>query len=426
MPHVVRCLRWSDVDPAGRAFDPAPARAAVAERIGGAARRPASRHGDRALEESVDRAVVAAYGAWAAGWCWATSEPGGGGPVRGWCCARDSLLVGDDEEAAATINRVVAALVEWRAFLEELAAVFAELHVTLIEPAIEDRVAGAAAYLLPIVVQRTHASDAWYATFERVLLWYLESDGHDPDVVGEAVAGVISGRFASWVEPSADAARTACAELGYEVALAAAAPPQTRDALAAWRIRRGDLAQHAPTPRPREPVSGDAHRRYIDGPERARDPERAARMAGALGACRASARRGERLTFERLAAWQAIVLGEPAAFRTGDAHAKGGRERYGLAADTRRHFDAALSEANDEATRVSVRAARVYLDVCFFHPFHDGNARAARLALDHVLTRAGCALHAVEPLFVVARSADRGQGSFLWMVEYLLGVIGPT
>jgi hypothetical protein len=66
----------------------------------------------------------------------------------------------------------------------------------------------------------------------------------------------------------------------------------------------------------------------------------------------------------------------------------------------------------------------VYLDVCCFHPFEDGNARAARLALDHVVTRAGLGLHAVEPLFVVARSAGDADGawSLAWLVEYLVGV----
>ena len=68
-------------------------------------------------------------------------------------------------------------------------------------------------------------------------------------------------------------------------------------------------------------------------------------------------------------------------------------------------------------------AARVYLDVCYFHPFVDGNARAARLALDHVITRAGLAQHAVEPLFVVARAADDGRGAWglAYSIEYLLG-----
>jgi prophage maintenance system killer protein len=429
MPTTVHFLRWSDVDPEGRPFDPAPAREIAAERILGAlegdpARRSLAPGRNReSLEESIDRALIAAYGAWAAGWCWATSEPGGGGPVHGWCCADHSLLNEDDRSATASIDRVVAALAEWRAFLEELASVFAALHVATADLAIGDAVEHAAACLLPIIIQRTSTYDAWYATFAYVLDWYLESAGHDPDVVCPVVSKVIDGRFKSWVEPDAEAARTACAELGYKVALAAEDPPMRPDALAAWRSVRADAFEPAPAPRGREPVRHDAHRRYIDGPERARDPGRAARMAAALDACRASARRDEPLTFDRLSAWQAIVLGMPADFRATDAYAKGGRERYGLDAKTQRRFEAALDEASDAATAVSLRAARVYLDVCFFHPFDDGNARAARLALDHVVTRAGLSLHAVEPLFVVARSAgDRaGASSFAWLVEYFLG-----
>ena len=145
-------------------------------------------------------------------------------------------------------------------------------------------------------------------------------------------------------------------------------------------------------------------------------------MAAALLACRASADRGEPLTFERLAAWQAVVLGGEVAFRTADAWAKGGRERYSLAEDTPRRFAAALEEADRPSVPLPVRAARAYLDVCFFHPFEDGNARASRLALDFVVTRAGRALHAVEPLFVVARSASdaRGAWALAWLVERFL------
>ena len=65
------------------------------------------------------------------------------------------------------------------------------------------------------------------------------------------------------------------------------------------------------------------------------------------------------------------------------------------------------------------------LDVCFFHPFEDGNARAARLARDHVLTRAGLGLHAVEPLFVVSRAAgdERGAWWLAYVVEYFMGPV---
>lgn len=86
-------------------------------------------------------------------------------------------------------------------------------------------------------------------------------------------------------------------------------------------------------------------------------------------------------------------------------------------------FEAALDEANDLRVAAATRAAKAYLDVCFFHPFEDGNARAARLVLDHVLMRAGLALHAVEPVFVVSRAADdpRGAWGLAYVIDHLAG-----
>src|SRR5262249_24963643 len=83
-----------------------------------------------------------------------------------------------------------------------------------------------------------------------------------------------------------------------------------------------------------------------------------------------------------------------------------GRERYGLSDHALRDFERCLAEANEAGAFVLHAAALVYLDVCFFHPFEDGNARAARLALDYVLTRAGLALHVAEPVFAIPRWAD--------------------
>jgi hypothetical protein len=104
---------------------------------------------------------------------------------------------------------------EWRAFLEELAAEFTALHEQIADLPVDEGVERAAARLLPRIVERTGAEDAWYATFERVLSWYLESAGHDPEVFRCVVRTVVSGRFESWVVPTADTARTACLELGY-------------------------------------------------------------------------------------------------------------------------------------------------------------------------------------------------------------------
>ena len=46
------------------------------------------------------------------------------------------------------------------------------------------------------------------------------------------------------------------------------------------------------------------------------------------------------------------------------------------------------------------RAARVYLDVLHFHPFADGNARSAALALYFVLAREGIVLDRAAPLLM--------------------------
>lgn len=406
-----------DVDPASHPFDPAPARRIAEAKIRGA------HGGDReALEASIDRALAAAYGAWAAGWTWAASEPGGGGPVRGWCCARDSLLRADDAGPEASIERVVSAVAEWRLYLVELAATFGALHEETADLPIEQGVERAAARLLPAIVERTRAHDAWYATFTRVVAWYLEASGHDHST-SALVRAVVSGRFESWVAPDPETARTVCSTIGREAAFAAIASTSPPDALAAWRKVRERAWTRAPIERAREPVEIDGHERYIGTADGARDPVRAARMREALAACRASAARGERLTAERLTAWQSIVLGEPARARSTDAFAKGGRERYGTE-ELPTRFAQALAEANAEGTPVSVRAARAYLDTCYYHPFTDGNARAARLALDHVITRDGLALHAVEPLFVVARDATDEGGA--WALSRLLEhLVGP-
>jgi hypothetical protein len=139
---------------------------------------------------------------------------------------------------------------------------------------------------------------------------------------------------------------------------------------------------------------------------------RSARLTPALEAARQAADRGDRLTFELLASWQAGVLGVPVAgFRTGPAFAKGGRERYGLHADTEQRFRDCLAQATEAGTPLPGRAARAYLDVAFFHPFDDGNGRAAMLTLAFLLRRDRVAIDVAEPLLLVMRRADDAEGA---------------
>ncbi|NED93471.1 Fic family protein, partial [Streptomyces sp. SID11233] len=117
-----------------------------------------------------------------------------------------------------------------------------------------------------------------------------------------------------------------------------------------------------------------------------RDSVGTARVLTALGLAFADAEQRRPLTFALMAKWQRIVLGHDlVGFRTMPAFAKDGRERYGLAPDTPARFECCLSESAQPDLPLPSRAARTYLDTLFFHPFADGNARAAMLALAFVL-----------------------------------------
>lgn len=439
-------LRWVDVDPSARPpLDLARTAQLLRPLVAAAAklRGPGFRE---ALVCALHRELLIAFGPWVAGWTWSASEPGGGGPVHGWCCADHSLFPvaedpaggpradladRDDDPVTASTARVIAALEDWQRCLEELAALFDEIHGKHKLPPpggtrsqIERGVEVAASRVLPWVIARTHAEDAWYSTFTKLLAWYVESAGYDLELARDVIAETIDGKFLSWMEPDAPVATATCGEIGRAIAGMAQSTDE-RDATAAWRLARPrafanlEKVVHVP-------VRADGHRRYIEERDRDRDPDRAERMLAALELCRDSARRGMSLTFDQMCEWQAAVLGEKqVGFRTGKAFAKGGREVYPFTPSTQANFEEAL---NDSAGTVAIHAARVYLDVCFYHPFPDGNARAARLALDHVLTRNGYALHVAEPVFIVSRTiVDRSVGwSFARVLDRLIGPLDRT
>jgi hypothetical protein len=83
---------------------------------------PEEKNTDVNWERAITDALVATYGAWARGWSYASSEPGGGGPVHAWCCAAHSWA-----GPAETARKVKEALTEWRVWLERLGARFDEL-----------------------------------------------------------------------------------------------------------------------------------------------------------------------------------------------------------------------------------------------------------------------------------------------------------
>lgn len=143
------------------------------------------------------------------------------------------------------------------------------------------------------------------------------------------------------------------------------------DSLSVWlRVRREADWQHAPVLQ-RIPPASDGFRTWCEGPVRRRDPVRAQRLLAAHTLARADAARRTPLNFALLADWQREVLGETEVpFRVNDAYAKDGRERYGLTPRTQTDFASCLRESTDSDIPLAARAARAYLDVAFFHPFH--------------------------------------------------------
>lgn len=405
------CLWWSDVDPSTHTVDLAAVRTVVEDTLRLATAAGADAH---ARANAVDRALLVAFGPWLAGWRWTQRD---GGPVVSYCCESHSLR-GD---VAGDANAILAGVEDWIGRLAQLATEFDTLSVRTKGMDAPAKASCGASHLLPLVLEWTNADDAWYVTFELVLAWYLERELGNARLALEIAGEMINGRFASWIGPDEEEFPAIGAETAEVTArkLAAAIP----DSTAAWATHRDSI--NWDQRRLYEPgvVPIDGHDSFILDVDTARDAARARRLVDALARCRAWAREGGPLSLERLTELQEIVLGERARVRTRDAFAHGGAERYGLSDGLEERFARYLGEANDERIPPHARAARVYLDICFVHPFADGNARAARLALDYVLTRAGLALHAAAPVFVVARRAldTYGPYRFMHVIDYLAG-----
>ncbi|CAL9324968.1 Fic family protein [Streptomyces sp. SudanB91_2054] len=198
---------------------------------------------------------------------------------------------------------------------------------------------------------------------------------------------------------------------------------QLKDSLADWLLIRPEISW--PSWRGASPVSGaparDGFRSFFMATRGGRDSGGTARVLNALDVAFADAEQGRPLAFTLMAKWQRTVLGHDlVGFRTMPAFAKGGRERYGLAPDTQALFEHCLSESVQPNLPLPSRAARAYLDILFFHPFEDGNARAAMLALAFVLAREGVHLDQVHPL-QTTRWADDAEGAA--DLARLLGVL---
>ncbi|MEV7405893.1 Fic family protein [Streptomyces sp. NPDC091267] len=383
-------------------------------------------HGEASMwADAMSHALAERYGPWTVGWRWAHDEGDfDGGPVGNWCCPRDSITTPEE-----TLARVVAALCEWRGWLESLAGWFEAYPLELAD--IEDQRIlweRAARNLILQVTDRTGCGSGWYGHCRQVLTWFLSRWGIAPDTAQDLVDQAIGGRFLSWTGPDIvlvdDIAEQLALSVRPDGSTRSAEPtPDSRSAeptpdhLKRWLAVREAVPWHqAPDSGADTPVtpSRDGAAEDIRAFDGAVDSARGEGLLGALELMRSDAARGAPLDFELLRGWQQHVLAapHPPLFRSSPAFAKGGRERYGIGPATRTRLDACLAESavdSEQLLPLTARAARAYLDICFFHPFDDGNARSAFLALLFVLAREGIALNKVALLRRVTFQADNPQ-----------------
>jgi hypothetical protein len=152
----------------------------------------------------------------------------------------------------------------------------------------------------------------------------------------------------------------------------------------------------------------DTHSQYIDKVDKARSDERAANMHQALVQVRRDARDKQELSFSLLQYWQQFVLqSDQILFRKYPAYAKNGLEIYDIDVTTEQCFVDKLGNDGQDTAHPICKAVRTYLDICFFHPFNDGNARSARLAYDFYTFSIGYSFKDLRPLFSLPRAAGR-------------------
>ena len=222
-----RTLTWRDVDPS-RMSTPDRDRA-VTLALDALQDTPRDEDWMHKAEDEIALNFARAWGPWTCGWRYAASEDGG---VTEWShSALASVMPGRDHDRTErdetdTARLAADALIAWHGWLNTVATLFEKLdHVVsvLVAP---NGLAVAATRIVEVVVERTTARDAWYATCAQTLCWFLEHQGIRTVDAHAIVERAIGGVFESWVAPSEAARDRVTGNIG---AQAWSAPQRRRD-----------------------------------------------------------------------------------------------------------------------------------------------------------------------------------------------------
>jgi prophage maintenance system killer protein len=102
----------------------------------------------------------------------------------------------------------------------------------------------------------------------------------------------------------------------------------------------------------------------------------------------------ENITFEKMQSVQQLILPkeQTVAFRIYPAYCDVRNERYFHFDGLEKMFSIKIRKDDVDEVHPLLKAVRLYLDIIFFHPFNDGNARAALLWMIFHCKRSGFSL----------------------------------
>ncbi|MCT7355116.1 hypothetical protein N4P33_23610 [Streptomyces sp. 15-116A] len=204
-------MTWQDMDPTTHPFRPDEALDAVREIV--ASPDPESGH-PRGFwsTNSLARGLAEYYGSWAFGCCYQVDES----PYSGMIIRELPPSGHGAHDLEQQAQRYTSALLQWRAWLEELASFYAQFAPG---PGASDEELRrlrerAVAPLVTLVVERTAAGELWLGPCSTALAWYLESTGMSPDEAEDCADEVVDSAFQSWVAPDEEAVSRAAKAVG--------------------------------------------------------------------------------------------------------------------------------------------------------------------------------------------------------------------